>query len=115
MEQKQKNILPDVDIVEHQDEVILFADLPGVEEKDLDITFEKGILKLTAPKKSAQFAGLEHTFGRASQAAAYERSFTVSKHIDPDGFAARLADGVLTLTMKKVKELQPKRIPVKTA
>jgi len=114
MEQKQKNILPDVDIIERQEDVVLFADLPGVEEKDLEITFEKGILKLQANRKGSQFEDLEHTFGRSNNAS-YERSFTVSKHIDPEGFSARLSEGVLTLTMRKVKELQPKRIPVKTA
>lgn len=114
MENKHTNISPDVDIIEQNNEVLLYADLPGVHEKDLDVTFEKGILKIFAKRQSTKLEGFQQTFGVAPEAD-FERSFTVSKHIDPEGFSAHLADGVLRISMKKVKELQPKRITVKTA
>ena len=114
MEAKFINISPDVDIIEQNNDVLLYADLPGVKEKDLDVTFEKGILKIYAKRPKTHLDGFQQTFG-VSQEADFERSFTVSKDIDPEGFSAQLTNGVLRVSMKKVKELQPKRITVKTA
>lgn len=95
---------PAVDVVEDDQKFELYADLPGVKQEDLDIQVDKDVLTIRGERK------LEKKGERSS--GAFSRSFTLPKHVDVEKIAASLKDGVLTLTLPKRPEAQPRQIKI---
>ena len=85
-------------------------DVPGVSKDDLEITFEKGTLQITAERRAPEEErkGLheERVYGKVS------RSLDLAESVDPDSITAELTNGVLHITVAKVPEVQPKRISI---
>lgn len=101
---------PRVDILENDEELILYADLPGVKEGDVDIRFENGELSLhahRAPAKPADSLLCENEMGD------FFRSFRISEQVDGGKIWAELKDGVLTLHLPKMEAAKPRKITVR--
>ena len=110
----RKIFIPPVDIVESKDAILLTADMPGVDEKNVHVTLEKGVLTVLGEiepvsVKDRKLAYEEYEIGD------FERSFTLSDEIDPDRIEATLKNGVLRLVLPKTEAARAKKIPVKTA
>ncbi len=105
---------PLTDIVETDEGVTLMLEMPGVVADDVDVTLEKRVLTIrgkvqpTSPEK-LQLAYAEYGEGD------YERAFTLSDDFDPDKIGAEVSNGVLTLTLPRAAEAQPRKIAVKGA
>jgi HSP20 family molecular chaperone IbpA len=102
---------PDVDILERADEFVVVADLPGVDEKHLNVRLEDGVLFLEATPESDPDAGwtplhLEYQTG------GYQREFAISERIDAGKIHATLRDGVLELRLPKLDRHRPRTIQV---
>jgi len=95
---------PAVDIYETGDDLVLIADLPGVDEPNLQLEVSRGVLTLEAAISNT---GSAHQHN-------YYRQFKLSDRIDADAGKAALKDGVLTLRLPKVEAAKPKKIAVKT-
>jgi HSP20 family protein len=104
---------PAIDVAEDKDKIVLTADLPGLAEKDVDIQIEKEVLTLRGERTLDRKVEGEHhrRFERVS--GSFVRSFTLPPTIDTEHVSAALKDGVLTLTLPKKPEAQPKKISVK--
>ena len=105
---------PTVDIFETENEIILLADMPGVNAENLDINLNKDILTLSgeveSPEKENEVNILREYFtGR------YFREFTLSDIIDQANIHAELKDGVLRLKLPKAEKAAPRKIKVKAA
>jgi HSP20 family molecular chaperone IbpA len=103
--------IPRVDIRETEAEVVLVADLPGVDETAVSIDLEGSELTLRGrflPKAPDGFALTYQEYQNGD----YERTFTLGDTVDRNGIHAVVRDGVLRLTLPKAKEAQPRRIPV---
>jgi len=103
---------PRFDILENEDELVLYGDLPGVDPKDLDIRFENRELTVfgkVAPRLS-QCRGLYTEYGVGD----FHRTFAVGEMIDSDKISAELANGVLTVHLPKAEAVKPRRINVKS-
>jgi HSP20 family protein len=106
---------PAVDVVEDADKIELLVDLPGVKQEELDIQVDKDVLtlrgarKLERPEKSGD---KEHFRRYERVSGGFLRSFTLPKTVDLEKIGAALKDGVLTLTLPKRPEAQPKQIKV---
>ncbi|MGD8367006.1 MAG: Hsp20/alpha crystallin family protein [Desulfobacterales bacterium] len=102
---------PDVDIYETETGIVLLADMPGVEAKDLTIDLRDDILTITgeiAPVEGADEEDLliEYETGR------FARQFTLADVIDQEKIEANLSLGVLRLTLPKVGKAAPRKITV---
>jgi HSP20 family protein len=86
-------------------------DVPGVTRDNVDLTYEKGTLRITTERTAPeeQRSGLvdERRYGKVT------RTVTLPESIDPDSIAAELTGGVLHVTVNKKPEAQPKRIEIK--
>jgi len=104
---------PGVDIVEDEKNVILKTDLPGVEEKDIDIQVENGMLTLKAERKFEDET-TEGNYHRVERAyGSFHRSFSLPETVDADKIAASYKKGVLEVTLPKVEvKAQVKKVPV---
>jgi HSP20 family protein len=101
---------PHVEVNETEQEVKVAAELPGLEEKDLEITLHDGVLTLSGEKK-AESSGAVYSERWHGQ---FQRSLQLGPDVDPDKVAASFRNGVLTVTVAKRPEAQHqvKRIPV---
>lgn len=92
---------------------VVKADLPGMTEKDLQLSLTHDVLTLSGERRSDAPEG--YTVHRKERASArFSRSFTLPSKVDPERTAAVLKNGVLTLTLSKAAEAQPRQIAVKS-
>ena len=102
---------PDIDILENHDGYVIYADLPGADDKSVDVRLDRGTLTLgarlaTVPDPSWTPLHTEYRFG------SYHREFQISEDIDPAGVAAKMQNGVLELVLPKSAERRPRAIQV---
>jgi HSP20 family protein len=103
---------PAVDIYETDDEVVVKAELPEVDQKDIDIQIEsntitlRGERKFNKETKKENFHRIERAYG------SFSRSFTLPGTIDQEKIRADYKDGILKISMPKREETKPKQIKV---
>ena len=106
------SFLPAVDIYEDSSKVVLKLEVPGIEEKDLDVRVEnntltvKGERKFEKEEKEENFHRIERRYG------SFYRAFTLPSTVDHEGINASYSNGVLKLELSKKPEAQPKQIKV---
>ncbi len=106
-----KVFTPPVDIYETKEAFVLVADLPGVDDKSLDITVEKNVLTINGMVEALSYEGHELSF-KEYDMGNYRRSFVLSGEIDRDKIAATVKNGVLHLTLPKTEKMQVKKIQI---
>ena len=103
---------PAVDIYETEKEIVLKADLPGVNLSDVDIRVENNILTVSGERhfekevKQDNFHRVERVYGN------FARTFTLPNTVDPEKIEAAYNDGVLKIAMQKREEARPKQIKI---
>lgn len=103
---------PAVDIFETEDELLLKADLPGVEMKDIDIQLENGTLSLRG-ERTYQHEAKEGGFHRVERSyGSFARYFTLPDTVNPEGVKAEYKNGVLTVKLPKKEIAKPRQIKV---
>jgi len=112
--QAKKVFIPRVDICETKDAIVLLADMPGVDEKSIDITLEKNVLTLLGRVGPDTYEGYRAAYVEYD-AGDYERAFTLSDEIDRDRIDASVRNGVLRLTLPKAEPVKLRKINVKSA
>jgi HSP20 family protein len=111
-----EGVIPSVDVRESPTELVLEAELPGITEKDLNVTFRDGILvikgekKIERDEKKDEYHLSERSYGT------FERSFRLPEGIDADKISAKFDKGVLTVRAPKKPEAAKaqKKIEVKS-
>ena len=114
---EEKNILagawaPSVDIYENETEVVLAAEIPGVDEKDVEIKVEdnnlilRGERKFEKETKEENYHRIERSYG------SFFRSFALPSYIDQDRIEAEHENGVLKIRMPKRAELKPRKVKI---
>ncbi len=103
--------VPFADIYETDDALRVVMEIPGVERKDVNVALENDVLRVDARIDFSKYEGMEPVYTEYN-VGHYTRSFTLSNKIDQEQISAQLEDGVLTLTLPKAKEAQPRRIQI---
>lgn len=110
----RKAFVPRADIYETNDELVVVADMPGVDENSVDLTLEKNILTIIGNVELAQPDNYNLAYAEYEEGD-YERSFTLSNEIDLNKIEATVKDGVLRLHLPKIGQARIKKIAVKAA
>src|SRR5262245_47663145 len=103
---------PAVDILEKGGNLVLRAEVPGMNQKDIELKLEGNVLTLKGERKLAEqddskpYHRLETSYG------AFSRSFTLPETVDRDNIKAEYRDGILTITIPQKPEVKPRVIPV---
>jgi HSP20 family protein len=103
---------PAVDIYETENELVLKADIPDMNEKDLDIRVENNMLTIRGERKFEQkvkednYLRIERTYG------SFSRSFGLPNTVNTESIKAEYKNGVLTVEMPKRAESKPKQVKV---
>jgi HSP20 family protein len=103
---------PAVDIYETEHELVVKADLPDVDPKDLDIRVENNILTIRGERKFEKKVNEENYLRVERSYGSFARSFTLASTVNSDAIKADYQNGVLTLTIPKREEAKPKQIKV---
>ncbi|MDD5036853.1 MAG: Hsp20/alpha crystallin family protein [Methylococcaceae bacterium] len=106
-----RNYVPYADIYETDQALTLVMEMPSVDKKDIDIDLENNILRINGKIDFTKYDGMEPVYTEYN-VGHYIRTFTLSSKIDQEHITARVEDGVLTLTLPKVKGAQPRRIAI---
>ena len=109
--QSRKIYVPLVDIVESEHALLLISDMPGVDDRGVDVTIEKNILTITGKVSGEVPEGYKLSYEEYG-VGDYERSFTLPNEIDRDGIQATIKDGLLRLTLPKVKQAVARKVAV---
>jgi len=103
---------PRVNVFDAGENVVVQAEVPGVAEKDLQITVNQDVLTIAGERRPDQPEG--YSVHRQERAAfQFSRSFTLPTKVDSEKTGAALKNGVLTVTMAKAPEAQPRKISVR--
>ncbi len=108
-------LMPVTDVTETEKEIEITAELPGLEEKDVQINLADNVLTIRGEKKAEKeekdkdYRMLERSYG------AFERSLELPEGVNADMIKASLSKGVLTVTVPKPVPAQAKTIEVKSA
>jgi len=108
----QRVYMPNTDIYETDEKVFVIADIPGADEKSIDIMLEKNILTINAfvePRQADNYAMAYAEY----EVGDYQRRFTLSTEIDRDNIEAVVKDGILRLYLPKAKSALARKISVK--
>ncbi len=104
---------PEVDIYETDEGIVLLADMPGVDEKNVEVNIEDDVLTIRGhacvgePEEGYDCVVREYRPGD------YERSFAVGEDVDYDRVEASIRDGVLKVFLPKTEKVRPRKIKVK--
>ena len=109
----RRSFIPKADIFETEKDIIVLADVPGANEKTVDVTLEKNVLSINAYIEPAIPSGFDIAYAEYEEGD-YQRSFRLSDEIDRDKIEATVSDGVLRLRLPKLQEAATKKIAVKT-
>lgn len=105
-------VAPVVDIYENEEEILLHADMPGVEKEDITVNIDNGRLTLSGLRKmKADGVATWEEFGDVE----YQRIFSVPQTIDIGKVNAELKEGVLRLHLPKSEAAKPRQIEIKAA
>ncbi len=105
-------VVPAVDIFEDDNEILLYADMPGVLKENIQVDIDNGNLSLAGTRK---LETSENVNWEEFVDVKYVRSFSVPQTIDVDKVAAELKEGVLCLHLPKSEAAKPRRIDIKMA
>ena len=103
---------PKVDIWETEEDIQLVAEMPGVDEKNVDINLQDQTLTILGRVTPDEMKGYDKVYSEY-HVGNYERSFTLAQDIDRDKIKATMKQGVLTLVLPKSESAKPRRIEVK--
>lgn len=103
---------PAVDINETEQELVVKADLPGIDTKDLDIRVENNVLTIRGERKFEKKVNEENYLRVERAYGSFSRSFSLANTVNPEGIKADYQNGVLTLNIPKREEAKPKQIKV---
>jgi HSP20 family protein len=106
---------PAVDVYETEHELVVKADLPEVDPKDLDIRVENNILTISGERKFEKKVNEENYLRVERSYGSFARSFTLANTVNPEAIKADYQNGVLTLSIPKREEAKPKQIKVNVA
>jgi HSP20 family protein len=103
---------PAVDIYETPNELVVKADLPDVNEKDIDVRVENNLLTIHGERKFEKSV-TEENFLRVERAyGSFSRSFSLPNTLNAEAIAAEYKNGVLTITLPKREETKPRQVKV---
>jgi len=108
-------VAPRIDVRESEAEVVVEADLPGVEEKDIEVSLHDGVLTLRAERQDSSEAKDEGWHRRERIHRSFQRAVPLPVAVDSEKVQASYKAGVLRVTLPKAAEARPRKIEVRAS
>lgn len=116
LDRRLRSFMPEVDVTESDKEFRVTAELPGINEKDLEVTFADGSLMIKGEKRKEHEEEKGDYYHSERQFGVFERTIPLPSEVTPDEAKASFKNGVLKITLPKTEEARSKRktIPIQT-
>jgi HSP20 family protein len=108
------NWLPEIDMSETDDEIIVKMDIPGMEQKDIKVAMSGDYLNVTGERKEEKEEKKKHYYSLERKLGMFERNIPIPTAVDPVKIKAEYNKGVLEVHLPRTPEAKPYRIPVTT-
>ena len=108
------NWYPSVDVSEGKKEIMVKAEIPGVDRKDIDISLDGRLLTIKGQKKHEKEESEEHYHRVESSYGYYQRTIELPAEVDSSQVDATYKDGILKMKLKKAKPAETKKIAIQT-
>jgi HSP20 family protein len=104
---------PALDVLQEDGDIVVRAELPGVKQEDVDVTFHNGVLTISGERKAEEQKEGSGYYVRERRYGSFRRSMTLPQGTDESGISARFQDGVLEVRVTGAAAVQePKRIQI---
>ena len=100
---------PAFNIRETSDQYLFEAALPGLSKKDIEVTLQDGVLKVSGERKELEAVEGETLHSAELHSGSFSRAFTLPGEVDEESVEARYKDGILSLAVKKLAPVEPER------
>lgn len=108
-----RSVSPPVDLVETEEGFLVTCDLPGVDQKNLDVSITNNVLTIRGEKRHEKHAGGEETsYRREIWSGSFQRTISLPSTANADDVEAGMKNGVLSIRIGKREEARPRRIAV---
>jgi HSP20 family protein len=108
-----RRISPAVDVVEHPDHFTVECDLPGIEQKDIDLSIASGVLTIKGEKKGERANEKAKVFRKETWEGSFQRTIALPATVDAEKVEATYRDGVLAIELPKKEEARTRKIELK--
>ena len=112
-EERGNTWMPAVDMVDEKDEIVVKADLPGLDQKDIEVTVHDGTLTIRGERKEEKEEKKEDYYYAERSYGAFMRSLALPQGVDADKVKATFTKGVLEVHLPKAKEAKGKTVEIK--
>ena len=106
---------PSLDVFDEKDHFVVTAELPGMKNEEIDLSFENGVLSISGERKQSKENKEGETFRSERYFGKFQRSVTLPAAVDSSKISASYKDGVLSVTLPKSEAAKPKQIQVNVA
>jgi HSP20 family protein len=106
------NWVPALDVHDEKDQVVVVAELPGLNKDEIEISLHNGLLSISGERKEETTAGEGETRRQERYFGRFSRSVTLPSLVDDTRVTASYKDGLLTVRLPKAEEAKPKQIQV---
>ena len=103
---------PVVDVYDNEDNIVIKAELPGIDKKDINIDVKDGVLTLKGERSYDNEVKKEKYYRRERSFGKFVRTFQLPADVDPEKIIADYKDGILKIDIPKPEEQKPKQIAV---
>jgi len=108
----RRTYVPDVDILEDANNLYIYADMPGADDKGVNITLENDVLTIEAQVGDLKFDKHNVTYTEYG-IGDYYRAFTLNEAFERDKIEAKMKNGVLSIVLPKAEAVKARNIPIK--
>ncbi len=105
-------VSPALDVVEDDNTFTVYMDLPGVEEKNVDVSIASNVLTIKGTKELPELGEDVKVYRREEWEGSFQRTLSLPHSVDTQKVQAKMKNGVLTVTLPKREETKPKQIKV---
>jgi HSP20 family protein len=112
-EERGQAWMPAVDMIDEKEEIVVKADLPGLDQKDIEVTVQDGTLIIRGERKEEKEEKKEDYYYAERSYGSFMRSLSLPKGVDAEKVKATFKKGVLEVHLPKAKEAKGKTIEVK--
>lgn len=110
-----ETVSPSIDVYDKKNEIVIKAELPGVEKENIDLTISENSLIIKAESKKDEEIKEEDYYSREIHYGTYSRTITLPAEVDSSKAKATLKNGILEIVLPKKEEAKPKEIKVEVA
>lgn len=110
----RKVYVPRVDIYETKESIVLIANMPGVDDKSVEVTLEKDVLTISGSVEPLTFNGYSLAYAEYDTGD-YQRAFTITSEVDRNRIEAKVKNGTLRVILPKAEQVKARKIAIKAA